>query len=262
MKSRAHFKGHPIHPILVGFPVSFLSFTFLFDVLSLFFPRNTNLPEVAWYFELLGILTGGIAVIPGAIDYFTILPPKSSGKKRGTKHALLNISQLILFTVAFILRQNPEVPFSRILLLELAGAVIISIAGWMGGTLVYRNQIGVYNRFAHAGKWKEEYIEPENGKVILAETGELKTDQLKLIHANGQRIVLGKTENGYVAFQDRCTHRGGPLSDGVLICGVVQCPWHGSQFDVRTGQVKAGPAKEGIKTWEVKEEDGKVYMEL
>src|SRR5829696_1310782 len=54
------------------------------------------------------------------------------------------------------------------------------------------------------------------------------------------------TEKGYAAFQDRCTHRGGPLSDGVLICGTVQCPWHGSQFDVHTGAVKCGPAEEEI----------------
>jgi len=40
---------------------------------------------------------------------------------------------------------------------------------------------------------------------------------------------------------DRCTHRGGPLSDGVLMCGTVQCPWHGSQFDVKTVEVKCGP---------------------
>ncbi|MET0167857.1 MAG: Rieske 2Fe-2S domain-containing protein [Vicinamibacterales bacterium] len=39
------------------------------------------------------------------------------------------------------------------------------------------------------------------------------------------------------------------MSDGVLMCGTVQCPWHGSQFDVQTGEVKCGPAKENIATY-------------
>ena len=68
---------------------------------------------------------------------------------------------------------------------------------------------------------------------------------MKLVHAGDKRIAVARTEKGYAAFQDRCTHRGGPLSDGVLICGTVQCPWHGSQFDVHTGEVKCGPADEG-----------------
>jgi nitrite reductase/ring-hydroxylating ferredoxin subunit len=71
-------------------------------------------------------------------------------------------------------------------------------------------------------------------------------NQMKLVHVDDERIVVARTEQGYVAFQDRCTHKGGPLSDGVLICGTVQCPWHGSQFDVCTGAVKSGPAERPI----------------
>ena len=76
-------------------------------------------------------------------------------------------------------------------------------------------------------------------------------NQMKLVHTNGERIAVGRTEQGYAAFQDRCTHKGGPLSDGTLICGTVQCPWHGSQFDVHSGDVKCGPAEKPIKTYEI-----------
>ena len=79
----------------------------------------------------------------------------------------------------------------------------------------------------------------------------LEVNQMKLVHVDEQRIAIGRTEDGVTAFQDRCTHKGGPLSDGALICGVVQCPWHGSQFDVHTGEVKCGPAEEPIKTYDV-----------
>jgi nitrite reductase/ring-hydroxylating ferredoxin subunit len=72
-----------------------------------------------------------------------------------------------------------------------------------------------------------------------------------------------RTENTHVAFDDHCTHKGGSLAGGTMICGTVQCPWHGSQFDVRTGMVNAGPAMEKINTYKVIEEnDGKIYLEL
>jgi nitrite reductase/ring-hydroxylating ferredoxin subunit len=67
---------------------------------------------------------------------------------------------------------------------------------------------------------------------------------------------------GALGFDDRCTHKGGPLADGVLICGTVQCPWHGSQFDARTGAVKAGPADKPIGTYAVEVVDGEVRLSL
>jgi nitrite reductase/ring-hydroxylating ferredoxin subunit len=74
---------------------------------------------------------------------------------------------------------------------------------------------------------------------------------MKLVHARNERLVVARTEDGYAAFQDRCTHKGGPLSDGALMCRTVQCPWHGSQFDVQSGAVKCGPAEGPIKTYEM-----------
>jgi len=85
---------------------------------------------------------------------------------------------------------------------------------------------------------------------------------MKLIHVNDKRIVIARTEKGYVAFDDHCTHKGGSLAGGAMICETVQCPWHGSQFDVNTGAVKAGPAKEKINTYNVSETNGKVYLNL
>ncbi|GEO11441.1 (2Fe-2S)-binding protein [Segetibacter aerophilus] len=85
---------------------------------------------------------------------------------------------------------------------------------------------------------------------------------MKLIHAKDKRIVVARTEQGFVAFDDRCSHKGGSLAGGAMICGTIQCPWHGTQFDVKTGAVKAGPATEKIKTYEVTEGQGKVYLVL
>jgi nitrite reductase/ring-hydroxylating ferredoxin subunit len=85
---------------------------------------------------------------------------------------------------------------------------------------------------------------------------------MKLLRIGDKRIVLARTETGYVAFDDRCTHKGGSLAGGVMVCGTVQCLWHGSQFDVSTGSVKAGPAKKEIRVYEVKEEGGQLKLVL
>jgi nitrite reductase/ring-hydroxylating ferredoxin subunit len=96
----------------------------------------------------------------------------------------------------------------------------------------------------------------------VAKEGELEVDQMKLLLVGDRRIVLARTEHGYAAFDDRCTHKGGPLADGALICGTVQCPWHGSQFDVHTGSVKAGPADEPMGTYKVDVANGEVRLSL
>ena len=123
-------------------------------------------------------------------------------------------------------------------------------------------QIGVDIRYAHAGKWKEEYIDSAEEEINIASIDELQINQMKLIHLRGKRIVVCRTEKGYAAFDDHCTHRGGSLAAGSMICGTVQCPWHGSQFDVYTGMVKAGPAKENINTYIVREFETKVMLIL
>lgn len=119
----------------------------------------------------------------------------------------------------------------------------------MGGVLVNRKQIGVDPRYARAGKWKEAIVQAQPGEpVVVARADELEVDQMKLLRVGNRRIVLGRTEKRYVAFDDRCTDKGSSLAGGAMICSTVQCPWHGPQFDARSGDVRAGPAETPIST--------------
>lgn len=260
MRSKVHIKGHPLHPILVGFPIAFFVGAFLSDIILVITDR-IFFSQMAGYLLTGGIFFTVIAAIPGVIDYFYIVPPESSAMKRATKHAILNFSMLFIFTMALLMRRNNDINFYIILLLELSGVIILMISGWLGGTLVHRNQIGIDHRYAGAGKWQEETINAD-GRIELKEITTLKVNQMKLLKVNDKRIVLGRTESEFVAFDDHCTHRGGTLADGVMICGTVQCPWHGSQFNVNTGRVKAGPATEPIKTYKIEGADSKFYLRL
>jgi nitrite reductase/ring-hydroxylating ferredoxin subunit/uncharacterized membrane protein len=261
MRSKASFKGHPIHPALIPFPFAFLTGALLFDAASILLARP-SLWTTGGHLAVAGIAAALIAAVPGLIDYFYTVPPASTGKQRATKHMIVNLSAVALFVGATLLRRGGSDPDVTVLAIELLAAGLLAAGGWMGGTLVNRNQIGVDHRYAGAGKWKEEQVEASGGAPVVVSGGDLEVDQMKLLRVDGRRIVLARTETGYVAFDDSCTHRGGALSGGTMICGTVQCPWHGSQFDVRSGKVKAGPAEAGIATYEVEERDGELRLLL
>jgi nitrite reductase/ring-hydroxylating ferredoxin subunit/uncharacterized membrane protein len=255
MKSTASITSHPIHPMLIPFPFAFLTGAWGFRVAAAF-SENQDLKTVSRYLAPTGIAAGLIAAVPGVIDYLGSVPPQSSARQRATKHALLNVGSLTLFALSWLAdrKRKRALPLA----LETAGTATLCVAGWMGGTLAYRNQIGVDHRYANAGKWQEARVARQQPNALEEVAHGLETNQMKLVHVGGKRVAIGRTAQGYAAFQDRCTHKGGPLSDGVLMCGTVQCPWHGSQFDVDTGEVKAGPAEVKIETYDLHDQTKKI----
>ncbi len=165
MRSRASIRGHPIHPALIPFPFAFLYGAFLFD----FVGKLTDHP--AWWrtgghLGLIGIAAALVAAIPGFIDYFGTVPPRSSGKQRATKHMLVNLGAVALFIVACIIRGQPgAMPGNAELVLQGIALALLTMGGWMGGVLVNRNQIGVDHRYARAGRWKEETLHSGIGRI-------------------------------------------------------------------------------------------------
>ncbi len=263
MRSRAHFKSHPLHPILIVFPIAFGVGAPAFDLVGILAEWPT-LWAAGAYLATGAVIGGVIAGVPGFIDYLYTVPPDSSAKQRATWHMGVNLTALALIACGWFFRDTDTLrPGTFTIVLEFAGIGLMTWGGWMGGTLVYRNQIGVDHRYAEAGKWSEIEVEGKPGEwVDVAAVDELQPGQMKLVHAGGHRIVLARTDEGYAACDDRCTHRGGSLAGGMLICGIVACPWHGSQFDVRTGEVKAGPAEESIETYRIEEKDGRIRLSL
>jgi nitrite reductase/ring-hydroxylating ferredoxin subunit/uncharacterized membrane protein len=263
MKSKAVLLGHPLHPMLIPFPFAFLTGAVVFDAIG-WFREVPAWWTTAGHLRLAGIVTALLAAIPGLLDYFYTVPPHSSAKVRATKHMLANLTAVALFAVAWWIRGDATTrPDVAVLAIEGIALTLLGTGGYMGGTLVTRNLIGVDHRYAQAGRWREATINAQPKQAIAVAThDELKVDQMKLLRIGDKRIVLARTEQGYVAFDDRCTHKGGSLAGGVMVCGTVQCLWHGSQFQVATGKVKSGPAKEAIRVYRVTEDEGEVRLVL
>jgi nitrite reductase/ring-hydroxylating ferredoxin subunit/uncharacterized membrane protein len=263
MRSKAQFKGHPLHPILVAFPIAFIFGALLADAVGLF-AQWPGLHATGAYLSVAAVVSGLVAAVPGLIDYLLVVPPDSTARVRATWHLAVNVTALGCFAVSWAFRDwDSLMPGYAVMALEAAGTLLVTAGGWLGGTLVYRNQIAVDHRYAGAGKWREASVSAAPGEpVVVAAADELKPGQMKLLHVGGRRIVLARTDEGHAAFDDHCTHRGGSLADGALVCGTVQCPWHGSQFDARTGAVRAGPAERAIGTYRVEEAGGQVRLTL
>jgi nitrite reductase/ring-hydroxylating ferredoxin subunit/uncharacterized membrane protein len=261
MRSTAHFKSHPIHPMLIPFPMAYLMGSAAVNLWARATGRRRWF-RTASHLSRLGIGSALVAAVPGIIDYIFSVPPRSSARQRATTHALANLSALGLFAAARMGRREDAAPSVAAMAAEVGGAMLLTVGGWHGGTLVYRNQIGVDHRYADAGKWQLDVHAPDApGEVDAGAADQLGVGQMKLLRVGQQRIVVARTARGYTAFDDRCPHRGGPLADGALAGDVVQCPWHGSQFDVHSGALCHGPADEGIRTYQVTVRDGRLVVD-
>ena len=99
--------------------------------------------------------------------------------------------------------------------------------------------------------------------IKVANVDDLEEGGLCPVEADGELICLARVNGNVYAFTDNCTHISGPLNEGELEDHIITCPWHGAQFDVRTGKVMRGPARQDILTYQVKvEDDGSILISL
>jgi nitrite reductase/ring-hydroxylating ferredoxin subunit len=91
--------------------------------------------------------------------------------------------------------------------------------------------------------------------VKVAETKDIQPSKMIAVEVDGEKVCVANVEGKYYAIGNVCTHMGGPLAEGKLEGNVVQCPWHGSRFDIRSGKVLRPPAMREEPTYEVKIEE-------
>ncbi len=100
--------------------------------------------------------------------------------------------------------------------------------------------------------------------VRVASVSELKNSAAALVcvQARGVALALFAVDGAYYALINSCSHAGGPLCEGSLADGVVECPWHGSRFDVKSGAVVAGPATTRQRTYPVRVSGDAIEVKL
>jgi len=143
MESRVKLFGHPVHPMLIVFPLGLLATAVIFDILYLIF-NNRLFPTASYYMIAAGILGGLVAAIFGFVDWLG-LPNGSRAKNIGLWHGIGNVVIVGLFAVSWLLRGNNVdfVPDGLALILSFAGVGLALITAWIGGELVYRLGVGV-----------------------------------------------------------------------------------------------------------------------
>ena len=98
--------------------------------------------------------------------------------------------------------------------------------------------------------------------VKVAKMDELPSGQVRVYNADGARLAICNVGGQIFAIDDTCTHDDGPLGSGFLEGHAIECPRHGAQFDVRTGQVLKMPAAFPVRTYATRIVDGEVQVDL
>lgn len=92
--------------------------------------------------------------------------------------------------------------------------------------------------------------------------GEIEPGSAKLVEVEGKEIALFNCDGEYYAIDNECTHVGGPLCEGDLDGETVVCPWHGGEFNIKTGEVLAPPAEENVTSYKVSVEGDSIKIEV
>lgn len=98
--------------------------------------------------------------------------------------------------------------------------------------------------------------------VRVGSAGEVEEGEVRSFGVGERQVAVANVEGDLHAFDDLCTHQQCSLAEGDLDGTIVECPCHGSQFDVTTGEAVVGPATEPVDVFQVREEDGELRVLL
>ena len=233
--------GPPLHAALTDIPIGTLLLAVLLDLL--------NQPAAADIALVVTIAFMLLAALSGAADY---VDTDGTARARATVHSTLMVLALVVLLVSLVLRSGDPTDRTLPVVLGILGFLIVTGAAWVGGDVVY--QLGnMISRHAWRGRGM---------KWIPLDFGD--TDPTTLAEARPIKARAGQTELAVVrigpalyAMHAVCSHAGGPLAEGKVVDGCLECPWHGSRFALTNGYARRGPAVYDQPSYEVRVEDGK-----
>ena len=237
--------GHPLHPALTDVPLGAWTAALALDAMESISGRR-ELGVGADAAIAVGLVGAAGAAVTGLTDWSET---SGSARKVGMLHGLMNAGATVLYTTSLILRRKKK--RNAGMGLAMLGYAVSSASAYLGGHLVFGEKIGVNH--ATAQEMPKEFV------TVLPDA-ELGEGEMKRAEAGGVPVLLVRLEGAVCALAHTCSHLGGPLSEGKLEGDVVQCPWHGSRFNVRDGSVVDGPATFPQPCFEARVREGQIEV--
>lgn len=232
--------GHPLHPLLVAVPIGALVGASVLDL--------TPGDNAAAARRLVGL--GVVSAVPTATSGLSDWSDTTGAEQRvGAAHAALNLVAIALYGASWVRRRRPDDRSGAVL--ALAGGALMGAAGYLGGHLSYALGVGVDTNAFHVG--------PTDWQAVGA-LAELGDGRPHAVSAAGVSLFVVEERGRLHVVDNRCSHRGAPLSDGEVADGCVTCPWHDSVFDLDTGAVRRGPATQPQPVYETRVANGMVEV--
>ena len=218
--------GHALHPIMQLAPLGTWMSAVILDLVG-----GEDAEGASDLLIGTGLLAAAPTFVSGWSDYADSTMASERVRRIGIVHAAANGTGALLFAGSLKARRGGSRGKGK--LLALAGMGAISAGGWLGGHLSYAEGVGVDVTVF------EDY--PGDWTPVVAES-ELTDGKPRQVEVDGVPIMVVRDGGEICALADRCSHRGGPLSNGEVSDGCVTCPWHGSVFRLTDGSVERGPA--------------------
>jgi nitrite reductase/ring-hydroxylating ferredoxin subunit len=235
--------GHPLHVALSDAPIGGWVTGAVLDLVGA--ERGA---DAAFTFGVLAALPTAAAGLADWVDQ------ADTPRRMGLVHATINSAALGCFVGSLLARGSGNRGLG--IRLSTTGLALATVGAYLGGELVYREGTNV-----DRNAWNP----PTEGWLVAARAADLPEGQLAQgeIEVDGQKLplVLLKKGRSILALGGSCSHMGGPLPEGKLVDDeCVQCPWHGSTFDMRDGRVVRGPSAYPQPIYEARERDGNVEV--
>ena len=236
--------GHPLHPVLTDVPIGAWTTALALDAREVA-TGDEAYGRAADFAIGIGLVAAVGAAVTGLNDW-----SETEGRSRrlGLLHGLLNVTATALVATSYALRRSGARPAARAS--AVAGYGVALGAAYLGGSLVYRERIGV----THAA-----IAEPEEFTPVL-ESAALPDGAMRKAAIEDASFLVVRQRQRVCALAHSCAHLGGPLSEGTLKDGSVVCPWHGSEFALEDGRVLNGPATAPQPCFAVRERAGQIEL--